>query len=168
MKKMISLLILFVTFACYAQSKADIEWVKKNLEDAYIQMCAQINRQAPIRVDEITTLNSAVFIDWTVSMYYSVDIDVDDYEESEIKEFLQIIKNEQIKKLPKMLNGHGREITQKDLYETFKLTGLKYRAIYLDINNDIIGTIYFDCNDFKPLPKNVKKKRAKSSHFKHA
>ena len=51
---------------------------KAVVRQQFINFCKDMNQQLPAQVDEITTLNSIAFINWTMTSTYTVDIDASD------------------------------------------------------------------------------------------
>lgn len=100
-------------------------------------------------VDEVTTLKSVAFIDWTMTCYYQLEIDSSDYDEDTLKSILVEIRKEQKKQIPSMVANGNYKFNQNELYQYLAGTGLKFRFVYHDINNKQIGVNEFDCNDFK-------------------
>lgn len=153
MKYKIFFLAFFATISIevFAQSNNDIATIKRNIQSQYVEMCVQLNKQTPIRVDEITSIKNVLFANWTMTTYYSVAIDAKDYKDTELKDFMSTIKANQKRQIPSMISNGDYKFTQDELYEYLKETGLRFRFIYQDINNVQIGAISFDYNDFKPI-----------------
>ena len=51
---------------------------KAVVRQQFINFCKDMNQQLPAQVDEITTLNSIAFINWTMTSTYTVDMDASD------------------------------------------------------------------------------------------
>lgn len=153
MKYKIFFLVFFATISIevFAQSNNDIATIKRNIQSQYVEMCVQLNKQTPIKVDEITSIKNVLFANWTMTTYYSVAINAADYEDTELKDFISTIKAKQKRQIPTMISNGDYKFTQDELYEYLKGTGLRFRFIYHDINNVQIGAISFDYNDFKPI-----------------
>ncbi len=124
------------------------EDVIKDIEKQYIAFCKDMNSQLPIRIDEITTLNSVLFSNWNISFHYYVEIDVNDYYESDLKDFMSEIKASQKQQISNMFINGEYDLTQEDFRELCKHTGLKFRFVYFDINRTMIGANVFDYSDF--------------------
>lgn len=122
--------------------------VKRDIEEQCISLCKDINSQLPIRIDELTTLNSVLFGNWNISFHYYVEIDINDYHESDIKDFMREIKASQKQQISNMFIKDDYDFTREDFREFCKRTGLKFRFVYFDINNTMIGANVFDYRDF--------------------
>lgn len=59
MKKIIFVLVLLLANSLSAQT---IEQIKAKIKKEYTDVCKELNDQLPIKVDEVTTLNSIFFI----------------------------------------------------------------------------------------------------------
>ena len=124
------------------------EDVIKDIEKQYIAFCKDMNSQLPIRIDEITTLNSVLFSNWNISFHYYAEIDVNDYYESDLKDFMSEIKESQKQQISNIFINGEYDLTQEDFRELCKHTGLKIRFVYFDINRTMIGANVFDYRDF--------------------
>lgn len=150
MKRILVLIALFIFYAVsYSQNNKSIDDIKSSIENQYIEFCSQLNKLLPMIVDKVTTLKSVAFVDWTMSYYYQLEIDVSDYEEAMLKSILVDIRKGQKKQIPSMVANGNYKFNQSELYEYLKGTGLKFRFVYHDINNKQIGTNEFDYKDFK-------------------
>ena len=128
----------------------EIERLKKSVEKQYIEACAQLNKQMPIMIDEITSMTRVTFVNWVYTAYYAVDIYRDDYDANTLKEFTQQLRRERKQDIPSMISTGDFSFTPVELYEYLKNTGLKLRFVYTDKNNSQIGAMQFDYRDFKP------------------
>ena len=151
MKKIITILFsICLTWGFrIGQNKKSIEEIKSEMEKQYIPFSSQINKQLPIRVDDVTILTSVVFSNWVMTNYYSVEIDTDGLTENELKTFLDITRNEHKNQIPRMISNGDYNFTKNELIEYLKHTGLKFRFVYKDINNKFIGANSFDYSDFE-------------------
>lgn len=150
MKRALILIVSFIFCAVsYCQNNKSIDDIKRSIENQYIEFCSQLNKQLPMMVDEVTTLKSVAFIDWTMTCYYQLEIDSSDYDEDTLKSILVEIRKEQKKQIPSMVANGNYKFNQNELYQYLAGTGLKFRFVYHDINNKQIGVNEFDCNDFK-------------------
>lgn len=150
MKRVLILIALSISSTVsYCQNNKSIDDIKNSIESQYIEFCSQLNKQLPMIVDEVTTLKSVAFIDWTMSCYYQLEIiDAADYDETTLKSVLAEIRERQKKQIPSMVANGNYKFNQSELYEYLKGTGLKFRFVYHDINNKQIGVNEFDYNDF--------------------
>lgn len=122
---------------------------KNKIKNRYIAICREMNAQLPVKVDEITTLNSILFINWTITCTYKTDIDVNDYTDSEIKEINKTLYDEGKDLTKNFLMKVSSDFSIKDLSEFMRTFNLKFRRNYTDINNKFICSIVYDYNDFK-------------------
>ena len=157
-KEVLILLLAFcsICLVCRGQNTKSIEETKKKIENQYVTFCSQLNKQLPMRVDEVTTLKSVAFVNWTMMCYYSVEINMADYQDIELKEFMKGIRDKQKKQIPTMISNGSYQFTQSELYEYLKGTGLKFRFIYHDLNVGQIGVNQFDYKDFARSDKRYK------------
>lgn len=122
--------------------------VLEDVEKQYLELSKQLNKQTPIYIDEVTELTSVTFASWNFSCHYKIHIDINDYEETDLSEFLSSIRESQKENIPRMLNNGNYEISQDELRFLFEKTGLKFRFVYRDINDNYIGANQFDYKDF--------------------
>lgn len=150
MKRSTFMIILLssIFIISYAQN-VDKNAIKRNIENQYIQMCAQLNKQVPIRVDEITVVKSMTFVNWTLTTYYSVDIDQDEYDSQCLKHFIDELRLVKKMQIPSMISNGAYNFTQEELCEYLKGTGMKFRFVYHDKNDIQIGAMQFDYTDFE-------------------
>lgn len=128
----------------------DTEFNKQRIQEEYIRMCSEVNKQVPLRVDRITSIKSIVFFDWTLTTYYSIDLNKDDFTEQELKELLALIKENIKKQIPSMIANGDYPFSQSQVYRYLKGTGLMLRYVYHDINDKQMGAFQFDYTDFIP------------------
>lgn len=149
-KRILILLFIFCPMfgICMGQNTKSIEETKKKIENQYFSFCSQLNKQLPMRVDEITLLKSVAFVNWTMTCYYSVEIDAVDYKDTELQDFMNSIRSSQKQQIPKMISNGNYQFTQSELYEYLKGTGLIFRFVYHDSKNRQIGVNQFDYKDF--------------------
>lgn len=154
MKRVFVLIALFIFCAAlYSQNNKSIDDIKSSIESQYIEFCSQLNKQLPMMIDDVTTLKSVAFIDWTMNSYYQLEINASDYDEATLKSILVEIRKVQKKQIPSMVANGNYKLNQRELYEYLKETGLRFRFVYHDINNKQIGVNEFDYNDFKSYDK---------------
>lgn len=120
----------------------------KDFEEQCIKMANELNQQLPIKIDDVTYLKQVVFANMTMTVYYSVEVDVNDYESSDIEDFLATVRSSQIEQIPRMFKTGNYEISQKELYRLYKLTGIKFRFVYKDMYDNYMGANQFDYTDF--------------------
>ena len=137
-----------IDYDCNAKEDVAPEEIIKNIEKQYIAFCKDINSQLPIRIDELTTLNSVLFGNWNISFHYYAEIDVNDYHESDLKDFMREIKASHKQQISNMFIKGEYDFTREELREFCKRTGLKFRFVYFDINKTMIGANVFDYRDF--------------------
>lgn len=117
------------------------------IENQFTKFCTQINKQLPIQIDKRTKWNAAVYTCWNLVYTYTIDIDINDFDKSYLDNFLNDIKLYQKEMIPQMLkNNYG--LTNSNIKSLCKTTGLTFRFSYFDKNNQMIGVIIFDYDDF--------------------
>lgn len=124
------------------------ENILRDIENQYLTFCKDLNTQLPIRIDELTTLNSVLYSSWNISFHYYVEININDYCESDLKDFMREIKTSQKQQISNMFINGNYNITQEDFRKLCKCTDLKFRFVYYDINRTMIGANVFDYRDF--------------------
>jgi hypothetical protein len=93
---------------------------------------AELQKQMPIKVDEVTTLTSVVFADSVLTFTYTLDATLD---KIDVDQFLQV-------------KAHIREITckQEDAIMFFRYGGGTQRFSWYDRNGKLIGKLDVDAN----------------------
>ena len=85
MKRLFLLLLtLFMIIGVQAQRPS----VKEQMEikQNYMNFCKDLNQQLPIQVDDYTRFYAVSFVNWTLTAYYKLDVDADDFSENELIE----------------------------------------------------------------------------------
>lgn len=126
----------------------DLSHIKAEVKKYYTKFCAELNKQLPATVDEVTTLQSVAFIDWTFSCHYAVRMDFADYSDSEIKDIMRTLKKNN-KDRVKYLLTRGYNSKEGGLIQMMQNYGLKIRQHYVDENGITIGSILYDYKDFE-------------------
>lgn len=118
----------------------------EEIDNAFIETCKAINQQAPIRVYDFMLLKGAIYSDFVWTYLYTVELEKSDLTESEWSEFLSEMKEGQKKQIPSAFMSINNVDLDK-VVDLFRLTKIKFKYIFYDINNSIIGTTQFDYND---------------------
>jgi hypothetical protein len=126
----------FVTLFSFGQ----IAQEKARFKNMMIQGAKELNQQLPIFVDENTVLTSVLFYDWIWTYRYCINIDKDDYSQSDMNKFIEEIRQYVIANHKENIDTGMYNITRSELKKLMKATGLKYKYIYLDRNNKLVGT----------------------------
>jgi hypothetical protein len=145
MKKIIFVLVLLLANSLSAQT---IEQIKAKIKKEYTDVCKELNDQLPIKVDEVTTLNSIFFINWTCVSNYIVKLDFSGWSKAEINELMKDIKANNRERAKALLLRGKYNMTQSQFKEFMKTTGIKWEMKYYDENAIYIGSIIIDYNDF--------------------
>lgn len=93
----------------------DTSKIIKDIETQFITFCKDINRQLPVIIDDITTFNSVLYSNWIMSFHYHVEIDVNDYLDSDIKGFMREVKALQKQQIFRMFINGEYNFTQRIL-----------------------------------------------------
>lgn len=133
-----------VTISAQSISAKEKEMVRRQ----YIAFCKELNEQLPVDVDEITTLNSVVFANWTMAFNYRITIDADDLSPNDIKEARNDIKAAFKEMALKMLLSGSYDISRSSFKALMRVTGFKFRATYRDMFNKFLFSVVLDYNDF--------------------
>ena len=113
-----------------------------------------MNKQLPLKIDELTTLKNITYYNWTITASYSIDYDFSEIDCITIKDFLKEVKLEQKKNIERMFKFGEYNFTQKEMQKFYITTGMKFLLKYYDMNGLFIGTIQYDYKDFYENKKN--------------
>lgn len=144
--------LLLIASMCFLFSFSQVHITaqeKGYYKKLWIDMCRTINQQCPIRVDEVTELNSMVFYNWTVTTNYVTNIDWSLFEETEIKEIMYNMKINKKAQLKRLYAKGKYSFGMKNFSEVCKLLGLKFRCNYIDEDGRLIGVVTLDYKDFR-------------------
>ena len=126
----------------------DISTAEEELKKIYMDFCQQLNKQMPMYIDELTTLNSVVFINWEIIYNYNVNLNFDDFSKDKIDTMLSEMKNKNKRNLKYLYERGTHHFKKEEFIELMKLLDLKFKFSYYDINNRFIGSIIYDYKDF--------------------
>lgn len=136
MKKIIlifcSMLVCLFSLGQTAQEKAKVKAI-------FIRQAKEMNQQCPMYLDEMTTLTSVVFYNWTTTFNYKLNMPGKDVSVTDAKEFINEMK-QQTKQFVK--DGTTRGIfntNSKDRRWFMKITGFKYKYMYYGSDGCSIG-----------------------------
>lgn len=145
MRKLLLCIMLATSMFATAQSIAQI---KASIKQAYITTCKEINSQLPIEVDEFTTFTSVTFANWTMTCTYRINADFSSFSTEELKELIAEQREASRTNVKRMLVSGNYNMSEKQMREFMKVTGMKMRMTYRDENGLFIGSILFDYRDF--------------------
>lgn len=114
----------------------------------FINFCKDMNQQLPAQVDEITTLNSVAFINWTMTSTYTVDMDASDVSAEDMALFKSCMHDGLKEMAQKMLASGSYQLTRSKFRAFMKVVGLKFRATYKDIYSNFMFSVLLDYTDF--------------------
>lgn len=154
MRNIIFILLSLFSITSYGQHHKSINEIKKTIENTYIGFCNQMNKQLPLKIDELTTLKNITYYNWTITASYSIDYDFSEIDCITIKDFLKEVKLEQKKNIERMFKFGEYNFTQKEMQKFYITTGMKFLLKYYDMNGLFIGTIQYDYKDFYENKKN--------------
>lgn len=144
-------LIKGVSFKNIRKSKNNTELpqeVLNQIKNTYMSFCKELNEQTPLYVDDITTLISAVFIDWTITITYKVSIDTNDYTEQELKLMMDEMREYGKNNAKILLKRGSYDLNINDFLQLMEMINLRFRMNYIDTNNIPIGSIVYGYKDF--------------------
>lgn len=118
MRNIIFILLSLFSITSYGQHHKSINEIKETIENTYIGFCNQMNKQLPLKIDELTTLKNITYYNWTITASYSIDYDFSEIDCITIKDFLKEVKLEQKKILNVCLNS-GNIISHKRKCKNF-------------------------------------------------
>jgi hypothetical protein len=146
MKRILFILLTFVSLSMSAQSISLRE--KAAIKQQYINFCKELNQQLPAQVDEMTTLNSMAFMNWTLTATYVVDIDANDVSLEDMASFKDAMHDTFKETAQKMFASGSYQVSRAKFRALMKVVGLKFRAIYKDAYNNFMFSVLLDYTDF--------------------
>ena len=146
MKRILFILLAFVSLSVSAQSISLRE--KAAIKQQYINFCKELNQQLPAQVDEMTTLNSMSFMNWTMTATYVVDIDANDVSLEDMASFKDAMHDTFKETAQKMFASGSHKISRAKFRALMKVVGLKFRATYKDAYNNFMFSVLLDYTDF--------------------
>lgn len=121
---------------------------KAQIKQMYINFCKEVNQQLPVQVDEITTLKSMLFTNWTLTAYYAVDIAPEEFTSEEMSD-IEAVQRELFKERAReMFTSGSYTITRSEFRTLMKVTGLRFRAMYYDVYDNFMLSVLLDYKDF--------------------
>ena len=144
------IIVLFIVLVSFQISLSQTISAKEKAvyKSQWIEMCSSMNKQCPIVVDELTTLRSMTFYNWTLSTVYNIDLDVNDFSDDDIDVFLTCLKTYQKKNIPRLFSRGKYDFRLSDFPKLLKALNMKFRMLYYDTNQVLLGIIVFDYRDF--------------------
>lgn len=140
-------LLLLLTFLFLSFTPSDKQ--KQEVAESFISFCKTMNSQLPARVDEMTVLESMVFYNWTLTAKYKVELYKSDLTDNEWKQSLQDVKAVMKKNIaPLVAQAGGGQLTPKQLSEFYNVLGFRFKALYTDLNGEVVGAIILTPKDF--------------------
>lgn len=150
-KHALMLLLLFVSMTTFGQTSTQEQAFSKqhieNIKQSYINLCKLMNMQLPLSLDELTTLNSVVFADWTLTCKYQINLDLSDMTLNECQELMDDVRQFNKENAKRMIMSRP-DLSQSQLKEEIKVTGLKIQQSYYDENGLFVGSTTFGYKDF--------------------
>lgn len=146
MKRILFILLTFVSLSMSAQTISLKE--KAAVKQQYINFCKELNQQLPAQVDEMTTLNSIAFMNWTMTATYSVDIDANDVSSEDMAMFKSAMHDAFKEMASKMFASGSYNVSRTKFRALMKAVGLKFRATYKDAYSNFMFSVLLDYTDF--------------------
>lgn len=150
-KKVMALLLLFVSMSAFGQTSTQKQVFTKqyieNIKQSYMNMCVEVNKQLPLYLNEITTLTSVVFADWTLTCKYKINLDLSEMTLNECKELMDEIRKLNQANAKRMIMSRAN-VSQSQIKEEIKATGLKIQQSYYDENGLFVGSVVFGYKEF--------------------
>lgn len=147
MKRLFLLLLtLFMIIGVQAQKPS----VKEQMEikQNYMNFCKDLNQQLPIQVDDYTKFYAISFVNWTLTAYYKLDVDADDFSENELIELHGELRSA-FKESARRMFASGNYDLKRDEWKWFmRGTGMKFRANYKDAYDRPMLSVTLDYSDF--------------------
>lgn len=150
-KHALVLLLLFASMATFGQTSTQKQVLSnqqiENIKQSYMSLCNEVNKQLPLYLDEITTLTSVVFADWTLICKYQINLDLSDMTLDECHELMDAVRQVNKVNAKRMIMSRN-DISQSQIKEEIKVTGLKIQQSYYDENGLFVGSTTFGYKDF--------------------
>lgn len=146
MKRFLFILLTFVSLSISAQTISQKE--KAEVRQQYINFCKEINQQLPVRVDEMTVLESMTFANWTITATYTIDIDAADVSEEGMELFKSEMHDAFKTTAQKMFTSGSYEVSRSKFKALMKVVGLKFRATYKDAYDNYMFSVLLEYTDF--------------------
>ena len=119
----------------------------QDLKSSINQEFEELNRNTPIRIDNITVLNEIEISESGYTCIYQLEIDKDDfnadYLNGIVEDFGEMNKTEFYNDVLVLC-----EVTGIDPDEFFKAVNIRFKYSFVDINNNNIATYEMDCKDY--------------------
>lgn len=153
MKRLLTIIsCLFLTIMVYAQkpytmikdgqrftcTAADL---KPYIQANFIEKIKEINKQLPIKVDEVTTLVTAMVSGNAIFYNYRVDVEKEYLEQSDIDELMKDIKETGKENLRFLFQTQSNVMPANEWKRLFAELGIYYVYTYFDINNKAFARI---------------------------
>lgn len=123
--------------------KVDTRQMVSQLEYAIVEACRLFEQQAPVRVDDTTVLYAMTYSDKTWKYFYQVEVEKSALTDSQWQEILS-----ESKEIDRQGTIEVFNMSQEDLSDLFKISGLKIVSVYCDIDKTEIGSVQIDYTDF--------------------
>lgn len=144
----ITSLLLCVNVGAQKLTAQELSKLKAKAKVMFIQQAKELNQQCPMVVDEQTTLNSVMFVNWTLTYTYIVNMPGRGVSVEDSKEFMSFMKK-QVKESIKDSNAKGTLITNnKDRRWFMRQSGFKYCYSYMGNDGFPIGKFVLTYLDF--------------------
>ena len=144
------LFLLLLTLIIIIGVQAQRPSVKEQLaiKQYYTNFCKDLNRQLPIQVDDYTRFYAISFINWTLTAYYQLDIDSDDFSENELIEIHGELRSAFKESARRMFASGNYDLNRNDLKTFMRGTGMKLKANYKDAYDRPMLSVTLDYSDF--------------------
>lgn len=120
-----------------------------NFSNGMMSFCEDMNKQTPVKVDEITTLYSMAYFNQSLKAFYKVDLSVNDFSKEDIDNMKDSMKQSQKAMVKQLISALDYKVTSKDMYEAMKAFNLKVCCVYRDVDDNFIFETKLTCEDFK-------------------
>ena len=118
------------------------------IKQYYTNFCKDLNQQLPIQVDDYTRFYAVSFVNWTLTAYYQLDVDSDDFSENELIELHGELRSA-FKESARRMFASGNYDLKRDDWKTFmRGTGMKLKANYKDAYDRPMLSVTLDFSDF--------------------
>lgn len=144
------LFLLLLTLIIIIGVQAQRPSVKEQLaiKQYYTNFCKDLNQQLPIQVDDYTRFYAISFINCTLTAYYQLDIDSDDFSENELIELHGELRSAFKESARRMFASGNYDLNRNDWKTFMRGTGMKLKANYKDAYDRPMLNITLDYSDF--------------------
>lgn len=148
MTKILLILLLSVTTnIAIAQTMTPAE--KSDFKKLCLELCHEMNQQAPMNVDENTIFLSMHFYNWVLTYNYKVNFSIDSFQPQMLEEFRFAIKKETTVKWKQEISSGKNGLSRQKWLSMMKTLNYRLHYSYVDADGNSFADFYVTYNDLK-------------------